>query len=199
MSTVRPDIAEADLVQQLKRRSPEAFETLVSRYGKRLLSVAVRITKNFPEAEDAVQEAMLKVVKSIDNFKEESSLYTWLYRIVANESLMRLRRKGKPEVVPIEPLLPRFEMGQHAEAIADWSELPEDEARASELRQFFEKCVDELPEDHRLPYVLKDIEKLSEDHVCQILRLSKPTMKNRVHRARLAIRKRVEQRFLKKA
>lgn len=197
MSAGKPDFAETDLVQRLRRRSPEAFEALVKGYGKRLLSVALRITRNLPEAEDAVQEAFLKVVRSIDNFKEQSSLYTWLYRIVANECLMRLRRKGKPEIVPIESLLPQFEMGQHTEMIADWTRLPEDEARGSELRRFFEKCVDELPEDYRLPYVLKDIEELSEDHVCRILRLSKSAMKNRVHRARLAIRKRVEERFLK--
>ena len=64
-----------------------------------------------------------------------------------------------------------------------------------ELELFFEKCINELPDEYRIPYILKDVEKLSEDQVCEILRLRKPIMKNRVHRTRSVIRKRVEDRF----
>ncbi|MDA2927880.1 sigma-70 family RNA polymerase sigma factor [Acidobacteria bacterium AH-259-G07] len=190
-------MVEQTLVERLKQRSKAAFEELVQTYGRRLYMVSLRILRNPEDAEDAVQESFLKVFQSIDSFREESSLYTWLYRIVCNESLLKLRTGGRPQVVPIEPYLPRFEQGQHVEAIGDWSSLPDLVLQTQELREFFEECIDELPEDYRIAYILKDVEKLSEDHVCQVLRLSKATLKNRVHRARLVIRKRMEERFFK--
>ena len=186
------------LVQRLKKKSPEAFEELVSEYARRLYSVSLRILRNPQDAEDAVQETFLKVLQSIDSFREDSSLYTWLYHIVSNESLMKLRREGKREVVPIEPYLPKFEQGQHKEQIHDWSQqLPDQTLETQELSDFFAKCIDELPEHYRIAYILKDVEKLSEDQVCNILRISKWAMKSRVHRARLAIRERVGERFFK--
>jgi RNA polymerase sigma-70 factor (ECF subfamily) len=194
-----PATPENSLIGQLKKGSPEAFEELVASYGERLYSVALRILRNPPDAEDAVQETLLKVLKSIDSFREDSSLYTWLYRIVCNQSIMRYRQRAKRKVISIESYLPRFEHGQHVEAFVDWKDQPDGELQSHELSQFYEECIDDLPENYRLAYILKDVERLSEDKVCRILRTSKPAMKNRVHRARLVIRKRVEERFFKKS
>lgn len=187
------------MIDQLKKGSPEAFEELVASYGKRLYSVAVRILRNPHDAEDAVQEAFLKVLRSIDSFREDSSLYTWLYRIVCNQSIMKYRQRAKRDVISIESYLPRFEHGQHVEAFVDWREQPDGELQSHELSEFYEECIGDLPENYRIAYILKDVEGLSEDKVCQILRASKPAVKNRVHRARLVIRKRVEERFFRKS
>ncbi|MBI2821438.1 MAG: sigma-70 family RNA polymerase sigma factor [Acidobacteria bacterium] len=188
-------LTEQDLIQRLRKKSAEAFEELVAGYARRLYYVSIRILRNAQDAEDAVQETFLRAFQTIDGFREESSLYTWLYRIVCNQSLMKLRQRSHHPVVPIEPYLPRFEQGQHADPILDWSETPDVALQTKEISDLFEKCVRELPEDHRLAYILKDVEKLSEDHVCEILGVSKPTMKNRVHSARLVIRKRIEDHF----
>jgi RNA polymerase sigma-70 factor (ECF subfamily) len=154
--------------------------------------------RNTQDAEDAVQETFLNAYQSMDTFREESSLYTWLYRIASNQCLAKLKRQRRRRTVPIEPYLPRFEQGQHTEKILDWSKMPDLEAVIQELREFFEKCIDELPEEFRMAYILKDLEKMSERQVCEILGVTNPTMKNRVHRARLVIRKRVEDHFFRR-
>ncbi len=192
MKTSEP---EQGLVGRLKQKSTEAFEELIALYTRRLYYVSFRILRNAQDAEDAVQETFLNAFQTIGDFREESSLYTWLYRIACNQSLMKLRQQSQHRVVSIEPYLPRFEQGQHVDACLDWTQAPDFALRTQELADFFQKCIDELPEDYRLAYILKDVEKLSEDRVCEILGVSKPTMKNRVHHARLMIRKRVQDHF----
>lgn len=182
-------------VKLLKERSEEAFEQVVREYGRRLYYVALRLLRRPAEAEDAVQETFLKAFRAIDTFHENSSLFTWLYRIVCNESLMRLRKRSRDRTVAIEDYLPAFDRGEHVEAVGDWVHAPDVVARSRELQEFYERCIDELPDDYRLAYILKDLEKLSEDEVCAVLELTKPTMKNRVHRARLVIRRRIDQRY----
>lgn len=191
------EIPESRLVALLKSGSPEAFELLVARFGRLLYAVSFRIVRNAQDAEDAVQETFLSAFQSIQNFREESSLNTWLYRIVCNHSLRKVQQQSRRRDLPIEPFLPHFERGQHTEKILDWSHVPESSLRGKELSEFFERCIDELPEDLRIPYILKDVEKLSEERVCEILGVTKFTMKNRVHRARLVIRKRVEDEFFR--
>lgn len=188
-------MTEETLVESLKQKSSEAFEELVARYAHRLYLVSYRILRNSQDAEDAVQETFLQVFRSIHKFRKESSLFTWLHRIVTNQALEKFRKQGQFEIVPIEPYLPRFESGRLVDQMRDWRKEPNFVLQTKELELFFEKCINELPGEYRIPYILKDVEKLSEDQVCEILGLSKPIMKNRVHRARLVIRKRVEDRF----
>ncbi len=188
-------MTEETLVESLKQKSSEAFEELVTRYARRLYLVSYRILRNPQDAEDAVQETFLQVFRSIHKFREEWSLFTWLHQIVTNQALEKLRKQGQFKVVPIEPYLPRFESGRLVDQMRDWRKEPNFVLQAKELELFFEMCINELPDENRIPYILKDVEKLSEDQVCEILRLSKPIMKNRVHRARLVIRNRIEERF----
>ena len=190
-------MSEQGFIELLKQKKDEAFEELVSRFGRRLFRVSFRILRNAHDAEDAVQETFLRVFQTIKDFREESSLYTWLYRIACNISLQKLRRRKGRVTVPVEPYLPVFENGQHTETFADWSQSPESSFDLQELHEFLEKCVEELPDHHRVAYILKDIEKFSEDQVAQILDITRQAAKNRVHQARLVIRKRVEDRFFK--
>lgn len=188
---------EQALIEGLKQKSDEAFEELVAHYARRLYYVSLRILRNPQDAEDAVQETLLNTFQSIDGFREECSLYSWLYRIVCNQSLEKLRQRQQRVVLPIEPYLPEFDYGQHKERILDWNETPDRVLHTEELSKFFEQCIDELPEDYRIAYILKDVEKLSEDQAAEIAGVNKSTIKNRVHRARLVIRKRVQDHFFK--
>ncbi len=112
---------------------------------------------------------------------------------------MRLRQQTQRVVVPIDPYLPTFKNGRHTESIPDWSQIPESSLSKQELSDFFEMCIEELPDDHRVAYILKDIEKLSEKEVAEVVGISRQAAKNRVHRARLVIRNRVEERFFKQS
>jgi len=181
--------------EHVKQSSTETFEEVVNRYGHRLYSASLRILRNPHDAEDAVQESFLKAFQSIGSFRGKSSLYTWLYRIVQNQSLGKLREKHQRKLIPIEPCLLGFEQGNHARSPGALGQAPDRALYARQLFEFLDKCIQELGSSYRRAYILKDVEKLSEDQVCEILGIPKATMKNRVHRARLVIRKRIQERF----
>lgn len=183
------------LVQSLKEKKEEAFRELLERYSEKLFHLALRVLRREEEAREVVQEGLLKVVTKIGTFQEDSSLYTWIYRIVLNEALMRRRARRPEREISIEDYLPRYELGIATGSAPDWAKLPDRLFEEGEVRDFVRSCVEELPEDLRTAYLLKDGEGLSEDEVCNILEISKFAMKNRVHRARLAIKKRIEDRY----
>ncbi len=194
----RIDRKEQSFVKRLKRKSPQAFEELIQTYACRLHSVGMRVLHDPEDSEDVVQETFLKAFQSIKSFREESSLYTWMCRIMINQSVMKLRQVRKHRPVPIEPYLTRFEQGQDSQGIGV-STRPDLMLDGRELARFFEKCIIELPQKYRSPFILKDVEKLSEDQVCEALQIPKSVMKNSVYRARLIIRQRVGDRFVKRA
>lgn len=187
---------EQGLVSRLKSRSPGAYDELVNQYARRLFSVAMRILRDAQDAEDCVQETFLKVFQSISSFREQASLSTWLYRIATNRALSKLRKERRNPVVAVESYLPQFVDGEHATVVRDWSRLPEAALLRRELTDHLERFVAELPEHYRIPYILKDLEKLSEAEVSETLGLPVSTIKNRVHRARLVIRARLDEYLL---
>lgn len=187
---------EQRLVSGLKSRSPEAFDELVNRHARRLFAVAMRILRNAQDAEDCVQETFLRAFQSISSFREQSSLSTWLYRIATNRALSKLRKERGIPVVAVEDYLPQFVEGEHATIVRDWRQLPDQALQSRELIAHLERFIAELPEHHRIPYILKDLEELSEAEVSRILGLPKTTIKMRVHRARLVIRSRLEEHLL---
>jgi len=182
--------------EHVKQSSTETFEEVVNRYGHRLYSASLRILRNPHDAEDAVQETFFKAFQSIRSFRGESSLYTWLYRIVQNQSLAKLRHRSQCRLIPIEACPCHFEQGKHVHCLQDRGQSPDLVLYTLQLVEFLDQCIQDLPDSYRRAYVLKDVEKLSEDQVCKILGISKSTMKNRAHRARLVVRKNVKKRFL---
>lgn len=144
-----------------------------------------------------VQEVFEKMLEHIKTFEGRSSLYTWLYRVAVNQSLMMLRHRKTHPQVSIEDVLPHYEDGVHTDVIPDWSPLPDELLATEEAHQFIQGCIQQLPEDLKTAYVLKDMEELPEEEVCAILSISKPTMKNRVHRARLVLRKKIEDHYVR--
>lgn len=188
-------LVQDKLARRLKKNSSEAFEELVRTYGQQLLRVAVRILGNREDAEEALQTAFLKIFKAVEEFRGDSSLYSWLYRIVVNEALSKGRARKGYVTVPVEDHRPRFENGARASPVHGWNSAPDSDLEFSELQRFYLRCVKELPEKYRLPYILKDMEELTEKEVSQTLQLPISTLKSRIHRARLAIRRRVEDQF----
>lgn len=188
---------EKELVQGLRKKSEESYRQLIEQYSEKLFFLVLRILRREEEAREVLQEAFLKVVTKIDSFHQDSSLYTWLYRITLNEALMRKRGDHSSQEVSVEAYLPHYEFGIAADEYSDWSKLPDQQFEKEELREFVRSCVEELPDDLKTAYVLKEEEGLSEDEVCEILEITKPAMKNRVHRARLILRKRIEERYVR--
>lgn len=187
---------ETELIEGLRRGREDAYRTLIDRYSDKLYHLALRILRQEEDAREILQEVFVKVLKKVGEFQGGSSLYTWLYRVTVNESLMRRReRAGHPQEESFEDLLPRYEFGYLVDDTRDWTQGADRRFESEEFHELVRKLVDELPEELKTAYVLKDLEEISEDEVCGILDITKPTMKNRVHRARLILRKRIEKHY----
>jgi RNA polymerase sigma-70 factor (ECF subfamily) len=192
---VSPD-QEAELLSALRSGRGDAFETLVRAHTGRMLSVCRRILRNDEEARDAVQEAFLSAFKAIQSFEGTCRLGTWLHRIAVNASLMRLRsRKRRPEE-SIEDLLPAFKDDGHA-AIdpRDWSPSALQMVEERETREFVRRCIDRLPEIYRTVLLMRDIEELDTAEAAEALGVTEGVIKVRLHRARHALRRLLDERF----
>jgi RNA polymerase sigma-70 factor (ECF subfamily) len=184
-----------DLVQEelllagLRAGDEAAYERLIRAYGGRMLAAARRILPTEEDAEDAVQEAFLSAFRRLDTFQEKAQLGTWLHRIAINAALMRLRSLRRRREQDVEELLPKFTDGGHfRQAPRAWSEAPDEEVIREELRGRVRQAIASLPDNYRIPLVLRDIEGLDNEALAGELGVSVNAAKIRVHRARLALR-----------
>jgi RNA polymerase sigma-70 factor (ECF subfamily) len=190
----RTALGDMALVHACKRGDAVAFEQLVKRYDRRLLSIAQHITHTREDAKDAVQEAFLKVFRKLTQFQENSQFSTWLIRITVNESLMKLRKQRSTREVSIdEDSQSDEEMGPFE--LADWAPSPEELYREAELRNILRKTLQELQPGLRVVFVLRDIEGLSNEQTAEVLELTPVAVKARLWRARLQLRERLSKYF----
>ena len=198
LSPQKASKSEEDILEGLKQRENWAYQEVIDRYAEKLYRVAYRFFPQEESAQDIVQDVLKKIVEKIHTFKGESSLYTWLYRVTVNECLMKLRSSRSKKTVPWDDILPKFENGAllNHDSYKDWNNLPDEQVMVKEASEFIRQCVEELPEDYRAAYIVKDLEQRSENEVCEMLGLTKAVMKVRVHRARLYLRKRLEERYV---
>ena len=191
---------ELRLVEHLRRGDAAALETLMERYGSRVYRLAHGITRNEADAEEVVQDVFLSLFRKIDMFEGRAALGTWIYRVAANAALIKRRGKRFELEVPLEEQLPTFLADGHREGdrawvLADWSSTPEEKLLSTETRLALNRALDALPDHYRAALVLRDVEGLSNEEVAETLGESVPTVKSRLHRARMALREQVT-RFL---
>ncbi len=184
---------DAALVAQLRRADAGAAEALVAAYGDRVYRLALRITGNASDAEEVVQDALWTAGRKIDTFRGAAAFGSWVYRITANAAYQKLRgRRSQRHEVSWEDLAPTFDaQGQHAEEAVDWSRRLKDPAIEGELKSVLSGAIDELPLDYRTAFLLHDVEGLSNPEIAQTLQVRLGTVKSRVHRARLFLRRRL--------
>ena len=173
---------ENQLIQRAARGDAEAFNTLMGAHERRMYAVALRMCGNPEDAQDCLQEAMLRVYRSIGGFKAQSSFSTWLYRITMNTCLDELRRRKSRPNVSLDGLV------DSGWSTADGQESPEQHALRSEARAALEKSIQELPEDMRAAVVLRDIYGYAYDEIAAQLNANVGTIKSRISRARERLR-----------
>lgn len=182
------------LIARAKQRDFEAFETLIGRYEDKVYRLAFRFVRNETEAKEIVQDTLLSVWRKLDSFKGDSQFGSWLFRVTANAALMRLRSQRRHAEISTEELPAGFldtqqsSYGQVTGQGVNWSKRPDDEMQSEELRQQIQKAVDALPEIYRTVFLVRDVDGLSTEETAEALGLSIPTVKTRLHRARIALR-----------
>ena len=187
---------DAGLVTRLRAGERSAYETLVRRFGGLMLAVARRLLRNEDDARDAVQEAFLAAFRSIDRFEGHAQLGTWLHRIVVNAALMKIRAQRRvPSVAgSIEEMLPAFEAdGHRLNPRPAWDAAADALIEQRETREMIRRKVDTLPEPYRTVLLLRDIEEIDTDQTASLLEISRSAVKTRLHRARMALRKLLEE------
>lgn len=181
------------LLAAMRAGEARAFEELVRTFTPRLLAVARRLVGDQAAAEDCVQEAFLNAFRGLDGFEGRAGLGTWLHRITVNTALARLRARRAKREESIDHLLPRFdEFGFRVEPSWSASRGVEELVDDSEVAALVRAKIEELPESYRQVIVLRDLEELSTGEVASLLGENEGTVKVRLHRARMALKTKLE-------
>ncbi len=192
MSTEQSSVSEQDLVEQTRAGDEAAFEALLARHQGKVYRLALSFTKNREDAEEILQDVFLTVYRKIASFDGRSAFATWLYRIAVNTALMKLRSRG-PFQESLEENLPQFTRdGRHPRMVADWTEVPEKRLLGKERAQVVREALETLPPGYKVVLVLRDLERLSNSEVAEVVGITVPAVKARLHRARLALRGKLE-------
>lgn len=177
-------ISDEEVVERIRAGEIAAYEVLMRRYNQRLFRVAVSILRNDAEAEEVMQETYFQAYRRLSQFAGLSKFSTWLTRIAVNESLGRLRRRGRFQVQPSTD-----ENLHTMDDVTDEVPDPERQAYDRELRSVLEAAIAALPDLYRSVFVLRAVEGLSIAETAACLDIGEEAVKSRLHRARGMLRK----------
>ncbi|MEE8350196.1 MAG: sigma-70 family RNA polymerase sigma factor [Acidobacteriota bacterium] len=185
------EFQQNEVIQGIKEGNPEVIDDFVQRFSRPLFGVILNYTKNPSDAEEILQDSLVRVIRKIDTFREESALWPWIKRIAVNNSIMWLRkhRTARQREVQFEDSGPQFsEDGYLQDSVFRWALDPEDVMLNQELAGQLYDAIQSLPFEYRAPLVLKDIEGYPIRQIASLLELKEATAKTRIHRARLFLR-----------
>jgi RNA polymerase sigma-70 factor (ECF subfamily) len=188
------------LIARAKRGDERAFTALVNRYEDLVYSFSLKICRDKEKAEETLHDTFVNVFRNLKQFDGKSKFSTWLYRIAANNCLMKRRRsKMREATISIEEPtgLREGEQSEHArtpvQTIPSWKDSPLQRVMNVELRQLLDQAIQRLPLDHRVVFVLRDVEGASAEEAAKILKLSIPAVKSRLRRARVFLREQLNE------
>jgi len=189
-------VEEKAFIQRLRDKNRTAFAELVREYKDPLLNVCYGYLKDVDDAEDLTQEIFTEVYRTIDNFKEEASLFTWMYRIAVSRSLDELKKRRSLKRAAyfekrVRSEAAELEMNQKSSDLPD----PEDELLQKQQQYFIQNCLNELPETQRTAFVLSQQDGLSYKEIAQIMEKSLSSIESLVHRSKQNLRKIMEKNY----
>lgn len=178
---------EEALVERARAGDREAFEQLVRRYADRLYAVVLRFVADGEEAQEVTQEAFLRAWRAIARFEGRSQFFTWLYRIGINEAKRRASQRPDQALLSLDD--------EPIPEAPDWSEAPETRLARADVRRVLDESIRALPIEYRAPIVLRDVEGLTTREAAEIMDLGEAAFKSRLHRARLSVRRALDEYF----
>lgn len=177
------DLKDADLITRAQQGDRYAFDQLVVRHQDQVYNAAYRFTGNAEDAADVAQMAFLNAFKSILSFRQDASFTTWLYRIAFNQSVSMRRSKPRVNVTSLESL---------ANDDPSTDQTPARTVQSQETQQQVQDILNSMPEEDRTIIVLKDIQGCSYQEIAEIVQAPVATLRSRVFRARMELKKRLE-------
>ena len=192
LSTLTPD---QELIARLQTGDERALADLAAAYSSKIYQLAFRYLRNKEDAEEITQDVLFKVYRKVEAFRGDAQLSSWIYRITFNAAMSRLRtaryaraqaedRRAAAAIEEDGPSLP-----SRSADVADWSDMADERMLRSQLRQRVFRAILALPAIYRAPVMLRDIQGMSTEEASAMLRVKDQTLKSRLHRGRLILRK----------
>lgn len=178
---------EAELIARAIQNDAAAVRAIIRQCNQRLYRIARSVVRDDSEAEDIVQEAYGRAFTSLREFRGESSIRTWLERIVLNEALGRRRGRNTVDQISIQD-----EQAARSLSLVDMEPDPERIVAQRQIQRLLESAIDLLPQEFRMVLVMRTIEGMSVDETAEMLGIRPETVKTRLHRARVLLRTRLE-------
>ena len=166
----------------------QLYHDLIRPYERSVYVMALSYMKNEADAEDVAQEAFVRAFSKLSSFRAESKFSTWLISITINEARTRLRRQALVRMEPLDQL-PDEDKGISPALLRDWREIPSEAVEREEVRVLIQRAVEQLPEIYRQVFLLRDVEELTINETAEALNISIPSVKVRLHRARMMLQK----------
>ena len=180
-----PGLGQTADTSAISHDSELDISQIVEEYADFAYNVAYRMLRNVEDAEDAVQEAFISAYRAFDRFKGQSKVSTWLYRIVVNACLMKIRKEKSRANYLVET-------GYNDDIFKDWGNNPEQAAIDGELRDVVEGGLARLSPDLRAAIVLRDVQGVSTEEGAEAMGLSISAFKSRLHRGRMLLRRHID-------
>jgi RNA polymerase sigma-70 factor (ECF subfamily) len=185
------------LIVEVQKGNKQAFDALVLKYQYKVFKLVARYISDPSEVLDVTQEAFIKAYKALDNFRGDSSFYTWLYRIAVNTAKNHLIARGRRipesdfEISEIEQFLSKRDVKEYS--------TPERTLIADEMEHMLFDIIDDLPSDLRTAILLREMEGLTYEEIAEVMGCPVGTVRSRIFRAREAIEKKIEPYLSKEA
>ena len=187
--------ADQDLLARLQSGDERALADLADAYSSKIYQLAFRYLRNKEDAEEITQDVLFKVYRKVDAFRGDAQLSSWIYRITFNAAMSRLRtaryQRAQAEDRRIKAAADEDGSGMPARTrdVADWTDMADEGVLRSQLRQRVFRAILALPAIYRAPVMLRDIQGMSTEEASAMLRVKDQTLKSRLHRGRLILRK----------
>ena len=183
---------DAVLLARLQAGDDRALGDLADIYGGKIFQLAFRYLRNKEDAEEITQDVLFKVYRKVGAFRGDAALSSWIYRITFNTAMSRLRTAKYQRTQTEELTLTAHdgdETGSSSYDVADWSDMADEQVLRSELRKRVFAAILALPAIYRAPVMLRDIQGMSTEEASERLRVKDQTLKSRLHRGRLILRR----------
>ena len=178
------------MIEQLKQGNEPAFRWLVENYRNRVFSTALNILQDSKEAEDAAQETFIQVFESVKNFKQESSLSTWIYRIAVRKALDKIRRRKTRQ--KLHQLLPWW-MPDEKKSEDTMFHHPGIVVENKEKAAVLFKAIESLPEKQKLAFTLIKVQGMNYEEACEIMQQKVKAVESLISRAKVNLQKQLEE------